>query len=71
MKSISSCHYGDTGNSLVIARTHMIDKSQWKGEWAIMFSFQSCLTIYRTFQAKDSMINTSAITAVTNSHDLK
>ena len=66
-KNTSSCHYGNTDNLLVTVRTPMITEPQWKGEQAIMLCFQWCLTFYKMFQAKDSVRNTSAITAVTNS----
>ena len=36
-------------------------------ERAITLRFQCCLTFYRTFKQKDSMLNTSAITAITKS----
>ena len=32
-----------------------------------MLRFQCCPTFYRTFKQKDSMLNTSAITAITES----
>ena len=48
----------------VTACTLTIDELQWKGEQAITLCFQWCLTFYRTFEAKGSMRNTPAITAV-------
>ena len=66
MKSTFSCHYGNTEDSLMLACAPTADGSQWKGKWVIiMLRFWWCLTIYRTFQAKDSMRNTFAIIAVT------
>ena len=61
MKSISSCHYGNTGNLLMTACSSTISESQWKGERVITLHFWCCLTFYWT---KDSVINTSGIIAV-------
>ena len=54
-ESISSCHYGNMGNSLVIysvTNILTIDESQCKGKIAITLCFQCCLTFYRMFYGK-------------------
>jgi len=63
MKNTSS-YYGNTEGSTCDSM-HLYNR--WVTEWAIMLHFQWYLTFYRTFQAKDSVRNTSAITAVTKS----
>ena len=70
---VSFCHYGNTGNSLMIACAPTIDESQWK-RWksnyaSFFFSFVKHFT--ECFKHKDSMLNTSAITAVTTKSSMK
>ena len=66
MKSMktTSCYYGNTEGSTRDS-THFYNR--WVTEQAITLRFQRCLKFYRTFQAKDSIRNTSAITAVIKS----
>jgi len=51
-------------NLLIKACAPKINESLWKVEWVITLCFQWFLTFYRAFKLKDSMRNTSAITAV-------
>ena len=67
MKIYFFCHFRNIEDSLMKASAPTIDESRCKGKWAIVLYFQWCLTFCRTFQAKDSVRNAFAITAVTKS----
>ena len=67
-KSISYCHYENKGNSLMTACAPTINESQWKDERAITFCFQFCQHFRECFKQKDSVKQTSAITAVSKSY---
>jgi len=64
MKNISSCHCGNTENSFVTVHIEYSHSEKAKGDYT---SFPELCNIYRTFKQKDSMLNTSAITAGTKS----